>query len=159
MRQKAEVRCEGDHRIRSGMRVTLKYVGDCFSGEYVAERVEHEFGIDGFITEVHLRRNMLPGEPKRPSAIDEERERNMRNQICNMNAGRQNETDARVAMFHIGKNMDGAEFVFSEEEIVSVDSSEETATQSAFLVKSEENTIDDFESSSNRIEGYYYFGS
>ena len=40
-----------------------------------AERVEHEFGIDGFITEVHLRRNMLPGEPNRPSAIDEECER------------------------------------------------------------------------------------
>ena len=73
--QRAEVRCEGDHRIRPGMRVTLKYVGERFSGEYVAERVEHEFGIDGFITEVHLRRNMLPGEPKRASAIDEERER------------------------------------------------------------------------------------
>ena len=73
--QKAEVRCEGDHRIRPGMRVTLKYVGERFSGEYVAERVEHEFGIDGFITEVHLRRNMLPGDPKRASAIDEERER------------------------------------------------------------------------------------
>ena len=73
--QRAEVRCEGDHRIRPGMRVTLKYVGERFSGEYVAERVEHEFGIDGFITEVHLRRNMLPGEPKRTSAIDEERER------------------------------------------------------------------------------------
>ncbi|MBD5448336.1 MAG: phage late control D family protein [Treponema sp.] len=73
--QRAEVRCEGDHRIQPGMRVTLKYVGERFSGEYVAERVEHEFGIDGFITEVHLRRNMLPGEPNRPSAIDEERER------------------------------------------------------------------------------------
>ena len=73
--QRAEVRCEGDHRIRPGMRVTLKYVGERFSGEYVAERVEHEFGIDGFITEVHLRRNMLPGDPKRASAIDEERER------------------------------------------------------------------------------------
>ena len=73
--QRAEVRCEGDHRIRPGMRVTLKYVGERFCGEYVAERVEHEFGIDGFITEVHLRRNMLPGEPKRASAIDEERER------------------------------------------------------------------------------------
>ena len=73
--QRAEVRCEGDQRIRPGMRVTLKYVGERFSGEYVAERVEHEFGIDGFITEVHLRRNMLPGEPKRTSAIDEERER------------------------------------------------------------------------------------
>ena len=57
--QRAEVRCEGDHRIRPGMRVTLKYVGERFSGEYVAERVEHEFGIDGFITEVHLRRNMI----------------------------------------------------------------------------------------------------
>ena len=73
--QRTEVRCEGDHRIRPGMRVTLKYVGERFSGEYVAERVEHEFGIDGFITEVYLRRNMLPGEPKRTSAIDEERER------------------------------------------------------------------------------------
>ena len=40
--QKAEVRCEGDHRIRPGMRVTLKYVGERFSGEYVAERVERE---------------------------------------------------------------------------------------------------------------------
>lgn len=56
--QRAEARCAGDHRIRPGMRVTLKGVGERFSGEYVAERVEHELGADGFITEVHLRRNM-----------------------------------------------------------------------------------------------------
>ncbi len=57
------------------MRVTLKYVGERFSGEYVAERVNHEFDANGFITELHLRRNMMPGEPKRASAIDEEPER------------------------------------------------------------------------------------
>ncbi len=73
--QRAEVRCEGDHRIRPGMRVTLKYVGERFSGEYVAERVNHELDANGFITELHLRRNMMPGEPRRASAIDEERER------------------------------------------------------------------------------------
>ena len=73
--QRAEVKCEGDHRIRPGMRVTLKYVGERFSGEYVAERVEHEFSAEGFTTEVFLRRNMLPGEPKRTSAIDDEREK------------------------------------------------------------------------------------
>lgn len=57
--QRAEVKCEGDHRIRPGMRVTLKYVGERFSGEYVAERVEHEFSAEGFTTEVFLRRNTI----------------------------------------------------------------------------------------------------
>ena len=55
--------------------VTVKAGGERFSGEYVAERVEHELGADGFITEVHLRRNIMPGGPRGTSAVDEERER------------------------------------------------------------------------------------
>ncbi len=71
--QRAEVKCEGLYQAHPGMRATLKYVGERFSGEYVIERVNHEFDVNGFITELHLRRNMLPGEVRRASAIDDER--------------------------------------------------------------------------------------
>ena len=45
------------------MRVTVKYVGEAFSGEYIAERVVHELSVSrGFTTEVYMRRNMTAGE-------------------------------------------------------------------------------------------------
>ena len=51
-------KCEEDYRIHPGMRVTLKYVGKRFSGEYIADRVEHDLSVGGaFITQVHLKRN------------------------------------------------------------------------------------------------------
>ena len=78
-------------------------------------------------------------------------------EIRGMNAVTQSKTDTEATVFHVGKNIEETEFVSSVEKKVSVDSSEETVTQNAFLVKSEENAIDDSESSNNRIEGYYYF--
>ena len=44
------------------MRVTIKYVGEHFSGEYIAERVVHEVSVNGpFTTEVYVKRNMTAG--------------------------------------------------------------------------------------------------
>ncbi|WP_296855855.1 phage late control D family protein [Treponema sp.] len=57
--QTGVAKCEGDYRIHPGMRVTLKYVGKKFSGEYIADRVEHDLNIGGaFITQVYVKRNM-----------------------------------------------------------------------------------------------------
>ena len=45
-----------------GTRVTVKYVGEAFSGEYIAERVVHELSVSrGFTTEVYVKRNMTAG--------------------------------------------------------------------------------------------------
>ena len=52
-------KCEGNRHIFPGMRVTIKYVGEHFSGEYIAERVVHEVSVNGpFTTEVYVKRNM-----------------------------------------------------------------------------------------------------
>ena len=57
--QTGTVKCEGDYRIHPGMRVNIKYVGKKFSGEYIADRVEHDLSVGGaFITKIHLKRNM-----------------------------------------------------------------------------------------------------
>ena len=55
-------KCEGNRYIFPGMRVTIKYVGEHFSGEYIAERVVHEVSVNGpFTTEVYVKRNMTAG--------------------------------------------------------------------------------------------------
>jgi phage protein D len=55
----ARGKCEGNYKIRPGMRVTLKMVGEKFEGEYVAEEVLHRFSYtDGYTTSVVLKRNM-----------------------------------------------------------------------------------------------------
>lgn len=57
--QTGAVKCEGNRRLVSGTRVTVKYVGESFSGEYIAERVVHELSVSrGFTTEVYVARNM-----------------------------------------------------------------------------------------------------
>ena len=57
--QTGTARCEGNYRIHPGMRVNIKYVGKKFSGEYIANRVEHDLSVGGaFITKIHLKRNM-----------------------------------------------------------------------------------------------------
>ena len=132
--QRAEVRCEGDHRIRPGMRVTLKYVGERFSGEYVAERVEHEFGIDGFITEVHLRRNMLPGEPKRASAIDEERERQHNGGVASEESSREDAEEQEGE-----KNRQGSQNVILKDESRSVQQS--VINEEMDIKKDDEQTV------------------
>jgi murein DD-endopeptidase MepM/ murein hydrolase activator NlpD len=59
---RARGKCEGNYRIRPGMRVTVKGVGTMFEGEYIAEEVLHKFSYsDGYTTTVTLKRNMVPG--------------------------------------------------------------------------------------------------
>ena len=72
--QTAECKCEGDQRIFPGMRVTVKYVGESYSGEYIANHVIHEFSAyGGYTTTLYLKRNMAGGEKKRVSEIERER--------------------------------------------------------------------------------------
>ena len=55
------------------MRMTVKYVGESYSGEYIANHVIHEFSVyGGYTTTVYLKRNMAGGEKKRVSPIDSE---------------------------------------------------------------------------------------
>lgn len=69
-------KCEGNRHIFPGMRVTMKYVGEHFSGEYIAERVVHEVSVNGpFTTEVYVKRNMSEGASQEntvPSSVDAE---------------------------------------------------------------------------------------
>lgn len=56
--QTGVAKCEGNYKIHPGMRVNVKYVGEKFSGEYIANRVEHTFSTTGaFITTVYVKRN------------------------------------------------------------------------------------------------------
>jgi phage protein D len=56
--QTGVAKCEGNYRIHPGMRVNIKYVGSKFSGEYIANRVEHSFSTTGaFLTTVYVKRN------------------------------------------------------------------------------------------------------
>jgi phage protein D len=52
---------EGDYRLRPGMRVTIKMVGESFAGEYRAHAVKHSLNFQrGYTTGFILQRNMLP---------------------------------------------------------------------------------------------------
>ncbi len=56
---RAQGKCEGNYKIRPGMRVTVKMVGEKFEGEYIAEEVIHRFDYaNGYTTTVILKRNM-----------------------------------------------------------------------------------------------------
>ena len=68
--QTGEGKCEGNWRLVPGTRVTVKYVGEAFSGEYIAERVVHEVSVNGpFTTEVYVKRNMSEGEEQGGSSM------------------------------------------------------------------------------------------
>lgn len=55
----AEGKAEGTYKLLPGMRVNIKYVGSIFEGEYIAERVIHEFNsLSGYTTSFFLKRNM-----------------------------------------------------------------------------------------------------
>jgi phage protein D len=54
----ARGRGEGNHKLRAGMRVTIKGVGEDFEGEYMAEEVTHRADRGGYSTEFALKRNM-----------------------------------------------------------------------------------------------------
>lgn len=69
--QTGAVKCEGNRHIFPGMRVTVKYVGESFSGEYIAERVVHEASVSGgFTTEVYMRRNRSGRQQRSVSVLD-----------------------------------------------------------------------------------------
>ena len=72
--QTGAVKCEGNRHIFPGMRITVKNVGDYFSGEYIAERVVHELSVcRGFTTEVYMRRNRSGRQQRSVSVLDSER--------------------------------------------------------------------------------------
>ena len=55
----ASGKCEGNYKMRPGMRVKIKMTGESFEGEYIADSVEHKFDRrSGYITEFNLKRNM-----------------------------------------------------------------------------------------------------
>ena len=76
--QTGVAKCEGDYRIHPGMRVNIKYVGRKFSGEYIADRVEHDLSVgEAFVTTVHLKRNFCETSiHKEVSAVDNEMAQN-----------------------------------------------------------------------------------
>ena len=61
--------------IRSGNRLTVKYLGKHSDGEYLVYSVEHDFSVqDGYFTTFHLKRNFCGVSNNRSiSAIDRER--------------------------------------------------------------------------------------
>ena len=73
--QSCEARTEGNSRIRSGNRLTVKYLGSQSDGEYLVHSVEHDFSVqDGYFTTCHLRRNFCGVSSNRSiSEIDRER--------------------------------------------------------------------------------------
>ena len=55
----AEGKGEGNYKLRPGVRVTVKMVGEAFEGEYMANAVTHVFDRrSGYTTEFTLKRNM-----------------------------------------------------------------------------------------------------
>ena len=73
--QSCEAKTEGNCRIRSGNRLTVKYLGKHSDGEYLVYSVEHDFSVqDGYFTTCHLKRNFCGVSNNRSiSAIDRER--------------------------------------------------------------------------------------
>jgi phage protein D len=55
---RASGRGEGNHKLRAGMRVTVKGVGEAFEGEYMAVSVTHRVDRGGYTTSFTLKRNM-----------------------------------------------------------------------------------------------------
>ena len=74
--QSCDARTEGNSRIRTGNRLTVKYLGKHSDGEYLVYSVEHDFSVqDGYFTTCHLRRNFCGASNKNRSisAVDRER--------------------------------------------------------------------------------------
>ena len=73
--QSCEAKTEGNSRIRSGNRLTVKYLGRQSDGEYLVQSVEHSLCVqEGYFTTCHLKRNFCGVSNNRSiSAIDRER--------------------------------------------------------------------------------------
>ena len=60
---RAEGSGEGNPALAAGAEVTVKQVGKAWSGDYIAEAVIHDLSMEtGYVTEFHLKRNMLDEE-------------------------------------------------------------------------------------------------
>ncbi len=52
-------KAEGNYKLRPGMRITMKMIGERFEGEYIAETVTHRFDYtNGYTTSFIAKRNM-----------------------------------------------------------------------------------------------------
>ena len=98
--QSCDARTEGNSRIRTGNRLTVKYLGSQSDGEYLVHSVEHDFSVqDGYFTTCHLRRNFC-GVAVRKNISEIEKKRAENHDVFSSNK------------FHIGKNMAEEETVF-----------------------------------------------
>ena len=96
--QTGEGKCEGNWRLVPGTRVTVKYVGEAFSGEYIAERVVHELSESrGFTTEVYVKRNMTAGGANHVPGAELAEQEGAGNTEAGQTAGE--EGDERVALY------------------------------------------------------------
>ena len=74
--QSCEAKTEGNSRIRTGNRLTVKYLGKHSDGEYLVWSVEHDFSVqDGYFTTCHLKRNFCGASNKDRSISEIDRER------------------------------------------------------------------------------------
>ena len=74
--QSCDARTEGNSRIRTGNRLTVKYLGKHSDGEYLVYSVEHDFSVqDGYFTTCHLKRNFCGAGNKDRSISEIDRER------------------------------------------------------------------------------------
>ena len=74
--QSCEAKTEGNSRIRTGNRLTVKYLGKRSDGEYLVYSVEHDFSVqDGYFTTCHLKRNFCGAGNKDRSISEIDRER------------------------------------------------------------------------------------
>ena len=98
--QSCDARTEGNSRIRTGNRLTVKYIGKHSDGEYLVWSVEHSFSVqDGYLTTCHLKRNFC-GVAVRKNISEIEKKRAENHDVFSSNK------------FHIGKNMAEEETVF-----------------------------------------------
>ena len=74
--QSCEAKTEGNSRIRTGNRLTVKYLGRHSDGEYLVHSVEHDFSVQGgYFTTCHLKRNFCGAGNKDRSISEIDRER------------------------------------------------------------------------------------
>ena len=74
--QRCEVKTQGNGRIKPGNRLTVKYLGEMFSGEYMVFAVTHTLSAGGgFVTECALRRNFCEVSNRSGTASEIDRER------------------------------------------------------------------------------------
>ena len=98
--QSCEAKTEGNSRIRTGNRLTVKYLGKHSDGEYLVHSVEHSFSVqDGYFITCHLRRNFCGASNKNRdiSTIDRERidSQDAKSEISATSPGSGNQTETQ----------------------------------------------------------------